>query len=104
MRARREKEKRDAPVEIKIADLRQDRKRRIVKHDASIRVVKRLVVSAWIKWTDDTARIDTILLARPVTDGIVDKRRRVAVVRRLFGLKFCYKIIVLWVVGKKRRL
>ena len=101
---RREKEKRDASVEIKIADLRQDRKRRIIKHDTSVRVVKRLVVSAWIKRAHDTARIDTILLARPVTDGIVDKRRRVAVVRRLFGLKFCDKIVILRIVCKKRRL
>ena len=101
---RRKKKKRNAPVKIKIADLRQDRKRRIIKHDASIRVVKRLVVSARIKWSDDTARIDTILLARPGADSIINDRRRVAVVRRLFWLKFCDKIVVLWVVGKKRRL
>ena len=67
-------------LEIKVHDLRQNRERRIVDNDASVWILRTLVVSAGKERTDDFSTFQPVLLDRPVFYYLVNSRRRVAVV------------------------
>ena len=90
----REKKKGNPFIEIELADLCQNGKRWIIQHNAPLRVRKADIIPAGVKRTDDGRRVDAVFFAGPIPHRVIDQGRCVAIVRRLFGLEFFYKILV----------
>ena len=79
---------------IKVHDLRQDGKRRIVDHDRTVRIRHFLIVAARIKRPHDRTACQAVLVNRPDLDRLVHWCRRVAVIRGFLRLEFIDKRLV----------
>ena len=93
---RAEKEKSDLMCVVKVHDLRQDRKRRIVDNDRAVRIRHFLIVPARIERPHDGPPLQSVFPNRPRLHGLVHGRGRVAVVRCLLRLEFLNKRRVLF--------
>ena len=92
---RRKEEKSDAALRVKSADLREDRKRRVVDHHAAVRVGLVLIVASGVKWPNNRRALQAVVLQSPVADHLVDVLRRVAVVGGEFRLEFIHKFLII---------
>ena len=90
----RKEKKRDFPVQIKRADLRQDRKRRVVQHHSALRVVVVLIIAAGVKRAHNFGGVNAVLLAGPVPNHGIHAGRCIAVIRGLFGLEFFHEFLI----------
>ena len=93
---RRKEEKLDAALCVKSADLREDRKRRVVDHHAAVRVGLVLIVASGVKWPNNRRALQAVVLQSPVADHLVDVLRRVAVVGGELRLELIHKGVVLF--------
>ena len=82
-------------LEIKIHDFRQNRERRIVDNDASVWILRTLVVSAGKERTDDFSASQPVLCDRPVFYYLVNPRRRVTVVCCLLRFELVNELLIL---------
>ena len=92
--ARREKEEGNPAIKVKLADFGQNRERRVVQDDASVRVVEVLIIAARPERPHDAAGVDAVLPAGPVAHRVIDQRRRVAVVGGQLRLELVDKLLV----------
>ena len=89
-----EQEERNATIEVKRADFRQNGKRRVIQHHSTFRVVVVLIISAGVEWPHDFVRVNAVLFASPVPYDRIHAGRCIAVVRGLFRLELLHKLFV----------
>ena len=85
----------DAALRVKSADLREDRKRRVVDHHAAVRVGLVFIVASGVKWPNNRRALQAVVRQSPVADRLVDVLRRVAVVGGEFRLEFIHKFLII---------
>lgn len=81
-------------IAIKFYDLRKDRERRIVKHQATVWVVNLFIVFSWPEWADNHVRRITEAIADVIANRIINVLRCVTVIRRFFWLKLLDESVV----------
>ena len=79
-------------------DLRHDGERRIINDHAALRVLLVQVVAARIERAHEVLAAYPVGLLDIAGDGVIHRRRRVAVVRGLLGLELLQELLVLLVI------
>ena len=79
---------------VKLADLGENGKRRVVDHNTAIRVVRVLIVAAGEEGPQDLSVAQAVVLHRPIPDCRVDVLRGIAVIRGQFLLELIGKRLV----------
>ena len=74
--------------QVKCADARQNRERRVVNHNRTVRVGKCFVIAARVKWPHNFGGVNPVFVVGPLLHNLVNGWRRVAVIRGFFVLNF----------------
>ena len=76
------------------ANLRKNRKWRIVDHHAAFRVVLVLIITARVKRAEDLSVTQFIMRYSPILDGVINDLRSKTIIRCFLGLKLIGKRLV----------
>ena len=84
----------DTVLHVKLADLGENRKRRVVDYHAAFWVVLMLIIAAGEEGPQDLSVAKSVVLYRPIPDCRVDVLRGIAVIRSQFSLELIGKRFV----------
>lgn len=94
--ARRKQEESDPVLLIPLTDRCNDRKRRVIHNHTPSRIFCRLIITARPKRTHERSPVKTVFFGHPVSHSVINKLRRVTIIRCQFGLKFFDKFLIIF--------